>query len=179
VPVANAIGVPNRGFQQQMMQFQDERMVVVVTSPVTARRLWELTLAHCQERQLFGKPLAKMQITQHKLVHLMIQITAAQELSYPCIRKMVRGEDATLDISMAKVFATTMSQLVATSCMQLFGGAGYCWENPTARAFVDSRLGRDRGRRRRGDEADRGEEPEGPSRRIRPTILDPTRERPD
>jgi citronellyl-CoA dehydrogenase len=24
--------------------------------------------------------------------------------------------------------------------MQLFGGAGYCWENPAARAFVDSRL---------------------------------------
>src|SRR5580765_2888311 len=29
VPVANTIGDPNRGFQQQMMQFQDERMVVV------------------------------------------------------------------------------------------------------------------------------------------------------
>jgi citronellyl-CoA dehydrogenase len=140
VPVANTIGDPNRGFQQQMMQFQDERMVVVVTAPVTARRLWELTLQHCQERKLFGKPLAKMQVTQHKLVDLMIQITAAQELSYRCIRQMVRGEDATLDISMAKVFCTTMSQLVATSCMQLFGGAGYCWENPAARAFVDSRL---------------------------------------
>src|SRR5438094_1563560 len=73
VPVADTIGDPNRGFQQQMMQFQDERMVVVVTAPVTARRLWELTLAHCQERKLFGKPLAKMQVTQHKLVHLMIQ----------------------------------------------------------------------------------------------------------
>jgi len=140
VPVANTIGDPNRGFQQQMMQFQDERMVVVVTAPVTARRLWEQTVQHCQERKLFGKPLAKMQVTQHKLVDLMIQITAAQELSYRCIRQMVRGEDATLDISMAKVFATTMSQLVATSCMQLFGGAGYCWENPAARAFVDTRL---------------------------------------
>ena len=140
VPVANTIGDPNRGFQQQMMQFQDERMVVVVTAPVTARRLWEQTVQHCQERKLFGKPLAKMQVTQHKLVDLMIQITAAQELSHRCIRQMVRGEDATLDISMAKVFATTMSQLVATSCMQLFGGAGYCWENPAARAFVDTRL---------------------------------------
>jgi citronellyl-CoA dehydrogenase len=140
VPVTNTIGDPNRGFQQQMMQFQDERMVVVVTAPVTARRLWEVTLQHCQERKLFGKPLAKMQVTQHKLVDLMIQITAAQELSYRCIRRMVRGEDATLDISMAKVFCTTMSQLVATSCMQLFGGAGYCWENPAGRAFVDSRL---------------------------------------
>ena len=140
VPVSNTIGDPNRGFQQQMMQFQDERMVVVVTAPVSARRLWDETLRHCQQRMLFGKPLAKMQVTQFKLAELMIQITAAEEFSRRCIRKMKRNEDATLDISMAKVFATTMSQLVATSCMQLFGGAGYCWENPAARAFVDSRL---------------------------------------
>jgi len=140
VPVSNTIGDANRGFQQQMMQFQDERMVVVVTAPVSARRLWDETLRHCQQRMLFGKPLAKMQVTQFKLAELMIQITAAQEFSLRCIRKMVSGEDATLDISMAKVFATTMQQLVATSCMQLFGGAGYCWENPAARAFVDSRL---------------------------------------
>jgi citronellyl-CoA dehydrogenase len=140
VPISNTIGDPNRGFQQQMMQFQDERMVVVVTAPVTSRRLWEETLRHCQQRMLFGRPLAKMQVTQFKLAELMIQITAAEEFSRRCIRQMKRGEDATLDISMAKVFATTMSQLVATSCMQLFGGAGYCWENPAARAFVDSRL---------------------------------------
>jgi len=140
VPISNTIGDANRGFQQQMMQFQDERMVVVVTAPVTARRLWEEPLRNCQQRMLFGKPLAKMQVTQFKLAELMIQITAAEEFSRRCIRKMKRNEDATLDISMAKVFATTMSQLVATSCMQLFGGAGYCWENPAARAFVDSRL---------------------------------------
>jgi citronellyl-CoA dehydrogenase len=41
---------------------------------------------------------------------------------------------------MAKVFNSNMLQYVATTCVQLFGGAGYCWENPAARAFVDSRL---------------------------------------
>jgi citronellyl-CoA dehydrogenase len=140
VPVANTIGDPNRGFQQQMMQFQDERMVVVVTAPVAARQLWEITLKHCQERVAFGKPLAKMQVNQHKFVDMLIQITAAREFSHRCVRAMVRGEDATLDISMAKVFCTTMQQYVATTCVQLFGGAGYMYENPAGRAFVDSRL---------------------------------------
>jgi citronellyl-CoA dehydrogenase len=81
-----------------------------------------------------------MQVNQHKLVDMMIQITAAQEFAHRCIRKMAANEDATLDISMAKVFTTTVQQQVATGCLQLFGGAGYCWENPAARAFVDSRL---------------------------------------
>ncbi|HVO24946.1 MAG TPA: acyl-CoA dehydrogenase family protein [Candidatus Margulisiibacteriota bacterium] len=140
VPVSNTIGDPQRGFQQQMMQFQDERMVPVVTSPVTSRQLWEMTLKHCQERIAFGKPLSKMQVNQFKFVDMLIQITAAQEMAYRCIRQMTRGEDATLDISMAKVFTTSVQQYVATTCVQLFGGAGYIYENPAARAFVDSRL---------------------------------------
>jgi citronellyl-CoA dehydrogenase len=142
VPVANTIGDAHRGFQQQMTQFQDERMVPIVMGPVTARQLWETTVRHCQERRLFGKPLAAMQVTQHKLVDLMIEITAAQEFAYRCIRKMVRGEDAVLDISMAKVFCTAVQHSVADACVQLFGGAGYCWENPAARAYVDARLPR-------------------------------------
>ena len=109
-------------------------------SAVAARQLWDVTLKHAQERVLFGKPLAKMQVTQHKFVDMRIQITAAEEMAYRCIRKMVRGEDATLDISMAKVFCTAVQQHVADACVQIFGGAGYCWENPAARAFVDSRL---------------------------------------
>jgi citronellyl-CoA dehydrogenase len=141
VPVANTIGDANRGFQQQMSQFQDERMVPVVAGPVSARRLWELTLAHAQQRVAFGKPLAKMQVNRFKFVDMMIQITAAQELAHRCIRKMTAGEDVTLDVSMAKVFVANMKQHVATTCVQLFGGSGYIWENPAARAYVDWRLG--------------------------------------
>jgi alkylation response protein AidB-like acyl-CoA dehydrogenase len=36
VPFGNTIGDPNRGFQQQMNQFQDERMVPVVMGPIGA-----------------------------------------------------------------------------------------------------------------------------------------------
>ena len=141
VPLSNTIGDANRGFQQQMNQFQDERMVPVVTGPVSARRLWELTLAHAQQRVAFGQPLAKMQVNRFKFVEMMIQITAAEELAHRCIQKMVAGDDVTLDVSMAKVFIANMKQYVATTCVQLFGGSGYIWENPAARAYVDWRLG--------------------------------------
>ena len=140
VPVTNTIGDPNRGFQQQMAQFQDERLVPVVTSPVSARHLWELTLAHAQQRVAFGQPLAKMQVNRFKFVEMLIQINAAQALAHQCIGKMARGQDVTLDVSMAKVFCANMKQYVSTTCVQLFGGSGYIWENPAARAFVDSRL---------------------------------------
>jgi citronellyl-CoA dehydrogenase len=140
VPLANAIGDPRHGFQQQMLQFQDERMVAVLMPPVRARALWKVTLEHCQQRVAFGKPLAKMQVNQHKFVDMMIQITAAEEMARHCVRRMVANEDATLEISMSKVFCGNVEQYVATTCVQLFGGAGYCWDNPAARAFVDARL---------------------------------------
>jgi citronellyl-CoA dehydrogenase len=55
VPVANTIGDPNRGFQQQMMQFQDERMVVVVTAPVTAGASGTRRSRTARSGMLFGK----------------------------------------------------------------------------------------------------------------------------
>ncbi|HYE94394.1 MAG TPA: acyl-CoA dehydrogenase family protein [Terriglobales bacterium] len=141
VPVSHTIGDANRGFHQQMNQFQDERMVPVVTGPVSARRLWEITLDHARQRIAFGRPLSQMQVNRFKFVEMMIQITAAEELAHRCIAKYTRGEDISTDVSMAKVFIANMKQYVATTCVQLFGGAGYIWENPAARAYVDWRLG--------------------------------------
>ena len=141
VPLGHTIGDPNRGFQQQMNQFQDERMVPVVMGPVGARRLWELTLDHARQRVAFGRPLSQMQVNRFKFVEMMIQITAAEAMARGCIAKFTRGDDIALDVSMAKVFIANMKQYVATTCVQLFGGAGYIWENPAARAYVDWRLG--------------------------------------
>ena len=54
VPVANTIGDIGRGFQQQMMQFQDERLVACVSSIAGSRLLWEETRRWAEERVLFG-----------------------------------------------------------------------------------------------------------------------------
>src|SRR5215471_18818366 len=61
VPVANTIGDIGRGFQQQMMQFQDERLIGSISSTASSFALWEETRRWAEERVLFGKPLAKMQ----------------------------------------------------------------------------------------------------------------------
>ena len=81
-----------------------------------------------------------MQVNRFRFVEMLIQINAAQALAHQCIGKMARGQDITLEVSMAKVFCANMKRYVPTTCVQLFGGSGYIWENPAARAFVDSRL---------------------------------------
>jgi citronellyl-CoA dehydrogenase len=140
VPVANTIGQVGRGFQQQMMQFQDERLVACVTSYAGSQVLWEKTRKYCEERKLFGGRLVDMQVTKFKLVEMLTQITAARELTHECIRRRMRDEDATLEISMGKLFCGRTSRAVADECIQLHGGFGYMKESPAGRAFVDTRL---------------------------------------
>jgi citronellyl-CoA dehydrogenase len=140
VPVANTIGEIGRGFQQQMMQFQDERLVACVSSIAGAQDLWEQTRSWAEQRVLFGKPLSKMQVSQFKFVEMLTRITAARELIYACTRQRVAGVDATELITMAKLFCSRVSRFVADECIQLHGGYGYMKESAAGRAFVDSRL---------------------------------------
>ena len=140
VPVANTIGDIGRGFQQQMMQFQDERLVACVSSVAGALDVWESTRKWAEERILFGKSLAKMQNTQFKFVEMLTEITAARELTRACVRKMVAGEDTTELITMGKLFCARVGRHVSDECLQLSGGYGYMKESPAGRSFVDSRL---------------------------------------
>ncbi len=140
VPVAYTIGDIGRGFQQQMMQFQDERLVGCISSLAGSYLLWEETKKYCEERVLFGRPLAKMQVTQFKFVEMLTQMTAARELAHACVRKRCEGVDATREITMAKLMCGRVSRYVADECIQLHGGYGYMKESAAGRAFVDSRL---------------------------------------
>ena len=140
VPVANTIGDIGRGFQQQMMQFQDERLVGCIGTMAGSLSLWEETKRYCEQRVLFGRPLSKMQVTQFKFVEMLTEITAARELVDACVRKRVAGEDATREISMAKLFCARTARRVADECIQLHGGYGYMKESAAGRAFVDTRL---------------------------------------
>lgn len=140
VPVANTIGRIGKGFQQQMVQFQDERLIACCSLIPSMERLWEITLEWCRNRKLFGGRLVDMQVTQFKLVEMLTELRAARELMNACIRKRIGGEDATNEISMAKLFVGRMSRKVADECIQLHGGFGYMRESAAGRAFVDSRL---------------------------------------
>jgi citronellyl-CoA dehydrogenase len=140
VPVANTIGDIGRGFQQQMMQFQDERLVAAISVNASCERIWQETKRWCEERTVFKKPLTKHQVTQFKFVEMMVQIEAAKAMADACVRKRVAGTDATREISMAKIFSGRMCRYVSDECIQLQGGFGYMKESVAGRGFVDMRL---------------------------------------
>ena len=59
VPVANTIGEIGRGFQQQMAQFQNERMIAAYMAVGGMQAALERTIDYVKERQAFGTPAGR------------------------------------------------------------------------------------------------------------------------
>ncbi|MFY9588897.1 MAG: acyl-CoA dehydrogenase family protein, partial [Actinomycetota bacterium] len=69
------------------------------------------------------------------------EIHAARCLTHHALRKIVAGEDALREVSMAKWMSTELDWKVADEVLQIHGGYGYMMEFPIQRAWRDSRLG--------------------------------------
>ena len=140
VPVANTIGRIGRGFQQQMSQFQHERMIAAYTAVGAMEHALERTAAYLRERQAFGGPLLAKQYVQFRLAELAAEVDLLRHYNYACAAAYLRGEDTTRFATIAKLKAGRLQREVADTCLQFHGGMGYMEETWVSRYFRDSRL---------------------------------------
>jgi citronellyl-CoA dehydrogenase len=140
VPVANTIGEVGRGFQQQMQQFQNERMIACYIAVGQAQRAVDRTVAYLKERKAFGGRLIDNQYLQFSLAELTAEIDLLRHYNYACAEAYVDGQDTTRFATIAKITAGRLVRRVADWCLQFHGGIGYMEETWTARYFRDSRL---------------------------------------
>jgi citronellyl-CoA dehydrogenase len=140
VPVANTIGEIGRGFQQQMAQFQNERMIAAYNAVGAMEAALERTRAYLKERHVFGRPLMANQHLQYTLAELSAELDLLRHYNYACAEAYIRGEDTTRFATIAKLKAGRLIRQVADTCLQYHGGIGYMEETWTARFFRDSRL---------------------------------------
>jgi citronellyl-CoA dehydrogenase len=140
VPVRHTIGQEGMGFIYQMQQFQEERLWGAISAVVGMERLIDETVEYTRERKVFGRPLLDNQVIHFKLAELRTEVELVRSLCYRACEEYLDGTDVTMLASMAKLKAGRMARLVTDGCLQYWGGAGYLWESPTARAFRDSRL---------------------------------------
>ncbi|MCB0037077.1 MAG: acyl-CoA dehydrogenase family protein, partial [Anaerolineales bacterium] len=125
VPVANRIGPEGKGFYLQMQQFQVERLSAAITGIGSMRKVIDMTIKYCREREAFGQPLLNNQWIYFKLSELITELEAFKQLVYYCVDKHVKGEDMTREASMAKLKLGRLSRQVADTCIQFHGGMGY------------------------------------------------------
>lgn len=140
VPVENLIGKENQGFAIIMSNFQKERLALTVMANMTAQLALEECLRYAKEREAFGKTLNRMQVIRHKLADMATQIEVSREFSYRIASIMQAGKSVIKEISMAKNFATQVSDKVTYDAVQIFGGMGYMRESLVERLYRDNRI---------------------------------------
>ena len=140
VPAENIIGGEGMGFAGIMVNFQKERLALAVMAASVAELALKESIKYAKAREAFGKPISGFQVTRHKLVDMATKVKVAKEFNYRVAAKMDAGQDATIDVSMAKNFACEVCDKVVYDAVQIHGGYGYAREYIVERLYRDSRI---------------------------------------
>ena len=140
VPVSNTIGEIGRGFQQQMAQFQNERMIAAYQMIGAIETALARTIAYLKEREAFGAPLLANQAIQFELADIAAELDMQRHHNWAAVDALAAGEDITRHATVAKLRSARLARRMADAAVQYHGGMGYVEENWPARFFRDTRL---------------------------------------
>ena len=125
LPASAMIGKPGDGFRIAMAVLDVFRPSVGAAALGMAKRALAAATDRVRQRQLFGAPLAELQMVQGHIADMAVEIDAAALLVYRAA--WMRDNSAgriTKEAAMAKLFATEMAQDVIDRAVQLHGGDG-------------------------------------------------------
>ena len=141
VPAADLLGgEEGHGFQQMMSGVEVGRVNVAARGVGVAQRAFELAIRYAQEREAFGKPIAKHQGIQFKLAEMATKIEAARLLMLSAARKKDAGERSDVEAGMAKLYASEICHEVVEDSFRIHGGYGYSKEYEIERLYRDAPL---------------------------------------
>ncbi|MFT4960060.1 MAG: acyl-CoA dehydrogenase [Paracoccaceae bacterium] len=142
VPASNIIGDEGRGFVQLMEQLAQERLLQAIRCAAIMESALEWTVEYVTERKAFGRNLAAFQNTRFKMAEVKAAVTIMRVFVDRCLEMHLVGELSPVDAATAKMLTSEKMGEVLDECLQKFGGYGYMWEYPIARAWADARMSR-------------------------------------
>ena len=140
VPASAMLGKEGQGFELMMTKLSQERLAQTIRSAVVAEEVIDYTIEYTSQREAFGKTIADFQNTQFKIAELKTEATIGRVFTDKCIELFMNGELDAIDAAMGKMWLSNLHCKVVDECLQLFGGWGYMWEYPIARAYADARI---------------------------------------
>jgi acyl-CoA dehydrogenase len=140
VPAAAMLGAEGQGFQLTRQKLAQERLAQAIRSATVAETVIEWTIEYTSQRKAFNKTIGDFQNTQFKLAELKTEAVVGRVFTDECIERFMAGKLDEVDAAMAKMWLSNLHCKVVDECLQLFGGWGYMWEYPIARAYADARV---------------------------------------
>jgi acyl-CoA dehydrogenase len=140
VPADALIGKPGEGFKIAMATLDVFRTTVGAAALGFARRALAETAARVDKRQLFGAPMADLQMVQGHLADMALELDAAALLVYRAAWAKDQGAArVTREAAMAKLYATEAAQRIIDAAVQLHGGDGVRSGHPVETLYREIR----------------------------------------
>jgi len=134
------LGNEGEGFIDTLKVLTNGRIGIGALSVGVARGALEDSVKYAQEREQFGKPIARFQAIQWMLADMATQIDAGRLLVHKAAMMKDRGEEVTKEAAEAKLFASEMATRAALNAIQILGGYGYTSEFHVERYMRDAKL---------------------------------------
>lgn len=103
-----------------------------------ARACLDRTVEYTGSRKQFGHPIATFQAVKHRLADVLVALESSKALTYRAAEHAAKVAATAPDdpnylmlARMAKASASDTFRLAARECVQLHGGIGFTWDNPT------------------------------------------------
>ena len=102
-----------------------------------ATALYEAALSYSQERTQFGKPLAKFQLVQERLAHVLSLLTSMQLYCIRLSELDASGELTPTQASLGKMYGTRTARKIASIVRDMLGGNGILLEYKVMQHMAD------------------------------------------
>ncbi len=140
VPRENLLGSEGRGLAQTLATLDSGRIGIGALALGLAQAAEEEALKYAKQREAFGQPIANFQAIQWMLADAATEIEAARLMIHKAAWLKGLGRSYSRMASMAKLFATEVSERVCRNAIQIHGGFGYSSEFEVERMYRDTRL---------------------------------------
>ena len=140
VAEGNLLGERGAGFRQFLEILDGGRISVAAMGVGLAQGAYDLAFAYAEEREQFGKPIARFQAIQFKLADMATEIEAGRNLVYKAAWLKDQGRPFAREAAMAKLFTGELSHRVASAALQIHGGFGYMEEAAISRLYRDQKI---------------------------------------
>lgn len=139
IPTENLIGDEGQGFQLAQSWMVRGRLMLAAQALGVAEEAIRLAVSWAKERETFGALLATRQGVQFPLADSRVELNAARLLTWQAAGKDDQGQDARVEASMAKLYASEMGFRVVDRAIQVLGGMGVSKEMNLEHWFRDLR----------------------------------------
>jgi acyl-CoA dehydrogenase len=142
LPAAQILGEEGEGFALANAWLYATRLTVAATCVGRARRAFDLALRYATERKQFGQQIGRFQGVSFKLADMITAIDAADYLTLAAAWRLDQGQEASRQVSQAKLYASEMLARVTDEALQIYGGMGLMDDLPLERLWRDARVER-------------------------------------